>query len=195
MGAPPIHRDILAARPPTCSIFLLGPEAGLAKPPQRLRGLFWGLYSHHRSPGVALSSAQGLQLWKPRSAPSTSAPGPPSRGWGPDPNLARGPDQVGQAPCLASLQGQGHAAVAGGWTPDQMEASHWDRLGQGRKVPPNIGPLFQATTEGGSVALGLRNKNLFSKALFLPCNVKNLTRVLLASAVEKGLRGQDQAWK
>ena len=74
-----------------------------------------------------------------------------------------------------------------------MEASHWDRLGQGRKVPLNIGPLFQATTEGVSVALGLRNKNLFSKALFLPCNLKNLTRVLLASAVEKGLRGQDQA--
>lgn len=115
------------------------------------------------------------------------------RGRGPDPNLAHGPDQVGQAPSLAGLLGQGHAAVAGGWTPGQMEAGHWDRLGQGRKVPLNIGPLFQATTEGGSVALGLRNRNLFSKALFLPCNFKNLTRVWLASAGENGLRGRDQA--
>ena len=40
---------------------------------------------------------------------------------------------------------------------------------------------------------GAENKNLFSKALFLPCNFKNLTRVWLASVGENGLRGQDQA--
>ena len=83
--------------------------------------------------------------------------------------------------------------MAGVWTPGQMEAGHWDRLGQGWMVPLNIGPLFQATTEGGSVVLGLRNKNLFSKALFLPCNFENLTRIWLASVGRNGPRGQDQA--
>lgn len=124
---------------------------------------------------------------QPRSGP-VLCPGPPTleaslsalhfSTWatftrGPDPNLACGSDQVGPAPSRASLPGQGHTVVAGGWTPGQMEAGHWDRLGQGRKVPPNIGPLFQATTEGGSVALGLRTKTCLAR----PCSSHAISRI------------------
>lgn len=60
-----------------------------------------------------LSSARGLRLWKPHSAPSASAAGPPSRGPGPDPNPALRLDQVGQPPSLAGLPGHGHGGGRG----------------------------------------------------------------------------------
>lgn len=43
------------------------------------------------------------------------------------------------------------------------------------------------------MALRLKNKNLFSKALLLPYNFKNLTRILLASSGRNELKRQAQA--
>lgn len=42
------------------------------------------------------------------------------------------------------------------------------------------------------MALGLKNKNLFSKALLLPCKFKNSTRILAGFMGRNELRGQ--AW-
>lgn len=57
------------------------------------------------------------------------------------------------------------AGPLAGWGRNGSDLAKAHRLSP--QVPLNIGALFQATTEGGSVALGLRNKNQFSKALLL----------------------------
>lgn len=138
-----------------------------------------------------------LHSWNHCSAPSGAA-------LTPDPNPGLCPEQASwwdSLPFSLVCPAPWRAAGRLRWNPSQTPVlqAGWGKDSSDRiwpwahnlvpQVPPNIGPLFRAITEGDSVALGL-NKNPFSKALLLPCKFKNLTRILAGFMGRSKLRRQ-----